>query len=165
MRKCESVFIKTLRSSWSYSSIGPATFWLVKKNSVYNVHSCCTFRLAILYLTDRSLDYFAHKIWLGIIQTTSYFVRNRTYVHDFLRVQFFSTKFLHTRLSVGGVSLLENWILEGDEQGNIPVNSFVFLSILFGLILFGAKLWINYRVNMLLSIQKVFARKKIILTN
>ena len=26
MRKCESVFIKTLRPSWSYSSIGPATF-------------------------------------------------------------------------------------------------------------------------------------------
>ena len=131
-----------------------------EKNSVYNVHSCCTFRLAILYLTDRSLDYFAHKIWLWIIHTTSYFVRNRTYVHDFLRVQFFSTKFLHTRLSVGGASLLENWILEGDEQGNIPVNSFVFLSILFGLILFGAKLWMNYRVNMLLSIQKVFPRKK-----
>ena len=31
MRKCESVFIKTLRPSWSYSSIGPATFWFVKK--------------------------------------------------------------------------------------------------------------------------------------
>ena len=97
---------------------------ICEKNSVYNVHSCCTFRLAILYLTDRSLDYFAHKIWLGIIHTTSYFVRNRTYVHDFLRVQFFSTKFLHTRLSVGGASLLENWILEGDEQGNFPVNAF-----------------------------------------
>ena len=41
---------------------------------------------------------------------------------------------------MGGASLLENWILEGDEQGNIPVNSFVFLSILFGLIFFGAKL-------------------------
>ena len=26
MRKCESVFIKTLIPSWSYSSIGPATF-------------------------------------------------------------------------------------------------------------------------------------------
>ena len=34
--------------------------------------------------------------------------------YDFLRVQFFSTKFLHTRLSVGGASLLENWILEED---------------------------------------------------
>ena len=30
MRKCESVFIKTLRPSWSYSSIGPATFDLLK---------------------------------------------------------------------------------------------------------------------------------------
>ena len=34
---------------------------------------------------------------------------------------------------MGGVSLLENWILEGDEKGNIPVNAFVFLSIVFGL--------------------------------
>ena len=41
---------------------------------------------------------------------------------------------------MGGVSLLENWILEGDEQGNIPVNAFVFLSIVFGLIFLGAKL-------------------------
>ena len=31
MRKCESVFIKILRPSWSYSSIGPATFSFVKK--------------------------------------------------------------------------------------------------------------------------------------
>ena len=85
---------------------------------------------------------------------------NRTYGHDFLRVQFFSTKFLHTRLSVGGASLLENWILEGDEQGNIPVNAFVFLSIVFGLIFFGAKLSMNDRVNMLLCIQKFFPRKK-----
>ena len=34
---------------------------------------------------------------------------------------------------MGGVSLLENWIPEGDEQGNFPVNAFVFLSIVFGL--------------------------------
>ena len=64
----------------------------------------------------------------------TFLVRNRTYEHFFPRVQFFSTKFLHTRLSVGGASLLENWILEGDEQGNFPVNAFVFLSIVFGLI-------------------------------
>ena len=41
---------------------------------------------------------------------------------------------------MGGASLLENWILEGDEQGNIPVNAFGFVSIVFGLIFFGAKL-------------------------
>ena len=41
---------------------------------------------------------------------------------------------------MGGASLLENWILEGDEQGNFPVNAFVFLSIVFGLNFFGAKL-------------------------
>ena len=70
----------------------------------------------------------------------TFLVRNRTYGHDFLRVQFFSTKFLHTRLSVGGASLLENWILEGDEQGNFPVNTFVFLSIVFGLNFVEAKL-------------------------
>ena len=34
---------------------------------------------------------------------------------------------------MGGVSLLENGILEGGEQGNFPVNSFVFLSIVFRL--------------------------------
>ena len=61
---------------------------------------------------------------------------NRTYGHDFLRVQFFSTKFLHTTLSMGDASLLENWILEGDEQGIFPVSAFVFLSIVFGLIFF-----------------------------
>ena len=69
----------------------------------------------------------------------TFLVMNRTYGHDFLRAQFFSTKFLHTRLSVGGASLLENWILEGDEQGNFPVNAFVFLSIVFALNFFGAK--------------------------
>ena len=26
----------------------------------------------------------------------------------------------------GGASLLENWILEGDEQGNFPVSAFQF---------------------------------------
>ena len=36
----------------------------------------------------------------------------------------------------GGVSLLEN---EGDEQGNFPLNTFIFLSILFGLIFLGSK--------------------------
>ena len=45
-------------------------------------------------------------------------VRNCTYGRDFPRVQFFCPKFLHTRLSVGGASLLDNWILAGDEQGN-----------------------------------------------
>ena len=64
----------------------------------------------------------------------TFFVRNRTYGHYFPRVQFFSTKFLHTGLSVGGASLHENWILEGDEQGTFPVNAFVSLSIVFGLI-------------------------------
>ena len=92
-------------------------------------------------MKDRSLDYFAHKFGLGLsTQRSSYFVRNRTYGHDFLRVQFFSPKFLHTKLSVGGASLIENWILEGDEQGNIPVNASVFLSIVLGLIFCGAKL-------------------------
>ena len=41
---------------------------------------------------------------------------------------------------MGGASLLENGILEGDELGNFPVNTFVFLSIAFGLNFFGAKL-------------------------
>ena len=37
---------------------------------------------------------------------------------------------------LGDASLLENWIREGDEQGNVPVNAFVFLSIVFGFIIF-----------------------------
>ena len=40
----------------------------------------------------------------------------------------------------GCASLLENGILEGDEQGTFPVNAFVFLSIVFDLNFFGAKL-------------------------
>ena len=40
---------------------------------------------------------------------------------------------------MGDASLLENWILEGDEQGIFPVNAFVFLSIVFGLIFFCSK--------------------------
>ena len=106
---------------------------ICKKNSVYNVHSCCTLRLAIL-LKDGSLEYFAYKFGLGLSTqrvTVTFLVRNRTYEHFFPRVQFFSTKFLHTRLSVGGASLLENWILEGDEQGNFPVNAFQFFCPLF----------------------------------
>ena len=69
-------------------------------------------------------------------------VRNCTYRHDFPRVQFFDSTFLHTRLSVGGGGkpVLDNWILEGDDQGNFPVNAFVFLSIVFRLNFFGAKL-------------------------
>ena len=41
---------------------------------------------------------------------------------------------------MGGASLLENWILEGEEQGNFSVNDFVFICIVFGLNFFGAKL-------------------------
>ena len=104
---------------------GSSNILICTKNSVYNVHSCCTFRL---------LDYFAHKFALGLsTQRVTCYFRNCSYGYDFLRVQFFGTKFLHTRLSVEGVSLLENWILEGDEQGNFPANAFVFLSIVFGL--------------------------------
>ena len=88
-------------------------------------------------MKDRRLDYFAHKFGLGLsTQRVTCYFRNRSYGHDFLRVQFFGTKFLHTRLSLGGVSLLENWILEGGEQGNFPMNAFVFLSIVSGLFIF-----------------------------
>ena len=41
---------------------------------------------------------------------------------------------------MGAASLLENWILEGDEQGNFSVNAFAFISIVFGLNFLGAKL-------------------------
>ena len=65
----------------------------------------------------------------------TFLVRNHTYgLMISSRVQFFSTKFLHMRLSVEVASLLENWMLKGDEQGNFHVNAIVFLSIVFGLI-------------------------------
>ena len=41
---------------------------------------------------------------------------------------------------MGGASLLENWILEGEEQGNFSVHAFVFICIVFGLNFLGAKL-------------------------
>ena len=40
---------------------------------------------------------------------------------------------------MGGASLLENWILEGEEQDNFSVNAFVFICIVFGLKFLGAK--------------------------
>ena len=61
---------------------------------------------------------------------------------------------------MGDASLLENWILEGDEQGNFSVNAFVFMCIVFGLNFWGPSYKMNDRVNMLLSIQKFFPRKK-----
>ena len=41
---------------------------------------------------------------------------------------------------MGGASLLENLLLGGDELGNFHVNTFVFLSIVFGFNFFGVKL-------------------------
>ena len=55
-------------------------------------------------------------------------------VYNFLALNFAHKAFY------GGASLLENWILEGDEQGNFPVNAFVFICIVFGLNFLGAKL-------------------------
>ena len=40
---------------------------------------------------------------------------------------------------MGGASLLENWILEGDEQRNFSVNAFGFICIVFGLNSFGSQ--------------------------
>ena len=139
MRKCESVFIKTLRPSWSYISIGPATFCFVKKI----LFTMCT--AAVHFMTFRLAFYWRIEVWIILLINlawdyphnellVTFLIRNRTYEHFSPHVQFFSTKVLHTRLSVGGVSLLENWILEGDEQGNFPVNAFVFLFIVFGFI-------------------------------
>ena len=70
MRKYESVFIKTLRPSWSFSSIGPAIFDYFVKNILFTMCTAeCTYTLAILQLKDRSLDYFAHKFGLGLSTT------------------------------------------------------------------------------------------------
>ena len=119
---------------------------ICEKNSVYIVHSCCTFRLAILWLKDRSLDYFAHKFGLGL--STQRFTSLGTALTDMISsvYKFLVLNFCTQSFLWGGASLIENWILEGDEQGNIPENAFVFLSIVFGLIVFGAKLWVNDRV-------------------
>ena len=56
-------------------------------------------------------------------------------VYNFLVLYIFT----HKAFS-GGAYLLENWILEGDEQGNFSVNAFVFICIVFGLNFLGAKL-------------------------
>ena len=61
---------------------------------------------------------------------------------------------------MGGASLLKNWILEGDERGNVSVNAFVFIDIVFGLNFWEQGYKMNDRVNMLLSIQKFFPRRK-----
>ena len=93
-------------------------------------------------MKDRSLDYFAHKFGLDYPhndRVTSFIGTVLTdmisSVHNFLVLNFCTQGYLW-----GGASLLENWILEGDERGNIPVNAFVFLSVVFGLIFCGAKL-------------------------
>ena len=97
---------------------------------------------------DRSLDCFAHKF--GLVLSTQRVTLLGTAltdmissVYNFLVLNFCTQGFLW------GVLLLK-----GDEQGNIPVNAFVFLSIVFSLIFVGAKLWMNDRV------QKFFPRKK-----
>ena len=41
---------------------------------------------------------------------------------------------------MGGATLLENWILEGDEQGSFSVNAFVFICTVFRLNFLGARL-------------------------
>ena len=87
--------------------------------------------VSLIFLLNLVWDYPHNELLV------TFLVMNRTYGHDFLRVQFFSTKFLHTTLSMGDASLLENWILmEGDEQGIFAVNAIIFLSIVFGLIFF-----------------------------
>ena len=109
MRKCESVFIKTLRPSWSYSSIGPATFWFVKKilftMCTAVVHLGLQFywriEVCIILLINLAWDYPHNELLV------TFPVRNRTYEHFFPRVQFFGTKFLHTRLSVGVLLFLK----------------------------------------------------------
>ena len=99
----------------------------IKPSGSWDENAMCTAAVHLgLQFYNWRIDYPHNELLV------TFLVRNRTYGHDFLRVQFFSTKFLHTRLSVGGASLLENWILKGDEQGNFPVNAFVFLSIVFG---------------------------------
>ena len=84
-------------------------------------------------MKDRSLDYFAHKFGLGLsTQVTSLgtaLTDMISSVYNFLVLNFCTQGF-----PWGVASLLENWILKEDEQGDIPVNAFVFQSIVFGLI-------------------------------
>ena len=104
------------------SSIGVQEHLICKKYSVYNDYvysmwslvrnfsSYCTFRLAILLLKDRSLDYFAHEFGLGLSTTRSLLlsVLGTAFTDMISPVYiFFNTKFLHTRLAVEGASLLD----------------------------------------------------------
>ena len=93
-------------------------------------------------MKDRSLDYFAHKFELGLSRTRSLLLSALgTALTDMISPVyiFLVLNFSHKGFC-GGVSLLENWVLEGDGQGNFPVNASVFLSIVFCLNFFGAKL-------------------------
>ena len=139
MGKCESVFIKTLRPPCSYRAKGPATFWFVKNilftmctAAVHLVLQFCNWRIevSIIFLINLAWDYPHNEILV------TFLLRNRTYGHDILRVQFLVLNFCTQGflwVFRGVASLLENWILEGDEQGDFPVNAFDFLSIVFRL--------------------------------
>ena len=134
-----SVFIKTLRPPCSYSAKGPATFWFVKNilftmctAAVHLVLQFCNWRIevSIIFLINLAWDYPHNEILV------TFLLRNRTYGHDILRVQFLVLNFCTQGflwVFRGVASLLENWILEGDEQGDFPVNAFDFLSIVFRL--------------------------------
>ena len=126
--------IKTLRPSGSYISIGPATSWFVKKILFTMCTAAVHFGLQfnwrievwIIFLINLAWDYPHNELLV------TFLVRNRTYEHFFPVYNFIVLHFC----TVGDASLLENWIREGDEQGNFPVNAFVFLSIVFGFIIF-----------------------------
>ena len=75
-----------------------------KKKSVCNVHSCCTFKLAIFIIEGSKfrLNYFAHKFCMGLSTTNSLLL-------SLFCVQFLSTKFFHARLSEGVLHCLTDW--------------------------------------------------------
>ena len=136
MRKCESVFIKTLRPSWSYSSIGPATFWFVKKimftMCTAAVHLGLQFywriEVWIILLINLAWDYPHNELLV------TFLVGKRTYEHFFPRVKFLVLNFC-TQGFLRGCFFA--WKLDPGRRwtlGNFPVNAFVFLSIVLGLI-------------------------------
>ena len=73
MKKCESVFIKILDLVLELQFDRSSNILICKKNSVYRM---CTAAVH-LGLKDRSLDYFAHKLGLGLStqRVTCYFLR------------------------------------------------------------------------------------------
>ena len=143
-----------IRPSWSYSSIGPATFWLVKKI----LFTMCTAAVHLgLQLYNWSLlinlvwDYPHNALLVTLGTTVTDMISS---VYNFLVLNFCTQGFLWGCFFAWKLDPGRRW------TGQFFCQRFCFSVHRFRLNFFFAKLWMNDRVNMLLCIQKFFSRKK-----